>query len=137
MNYNLNSLRLRLFTEKAINNRKTVEIHTLPPTSASAKFHCLRARLQIGDWIGESKQDPCCWGWKLDNGLFVPVRTDMPPAPSELMAIIRGKCKTNYDSKRCSCRKHGLECSIACKECKGSSCLNSLQNELDVSDTDA
>ncbi|KAH3698233.1 hypothetical protein DPMN_085752, partial [Dreissena polymorpha] len=71
---NLNSLRLRLFTEKAINNRKTVEIHTLPPTctSASAKFHCLRAR--------ESKQDPCCWGWKLDNGLFVPVRTDMPHA---------------------------------------------------------
>jgi hypothetical protein len=133
---NLNSLRLRLFTEKAINNRKTVEIHTLPPTSASAKFHCLRARLQIGDWIGESKQYPCCWGWKLDNGLFVPVRTDMPPAPSELMAIIRCKCKTNCDSKRCSCRKHGLECSIACKECKGSSCSNSLQNELDVSDTD-
>ncbi|KAH3895350.1 hypothetical protein DPMN_019512 [Dreissena polymorpha] len=48
---NLNSLRLRLFTEKAINNRKTVEIHTLPPTSASANFHCLRTRLQIGDWI--------------------------------------------------------------------------------------
>ncbi|KAH3706159.1 hypothetical protein DPMN_065539 [Dreissena polymorpha] len=64
----------------------------------------------------------------------------MPPAPSELVAIIRWKCKTNCDtncdSKRCSCKKHGLECSIACKKCKGSSCSNSLQNELDVSDTD-
>ncbi|KAH3697012.1 hypothetical protein DPMN_084497 [Dreissena polymorpha] len=60
----------------------------------------------------------------------------MPPAPSELMAIIRCKCKTNCDIKRRSCRKHGFECSIACKECTGSSCSNSLQNELDVSDTD-
>ncbi|KAH3796692.1 hypothetical protein DPMN_150261 [Dreissena polymorpha] len=39
----LNSLRLHLFTEKTINGINSVQIHTLPPTSAAAKFHSLRS----------------------------------------------------------------------------------------------
>jgi hypothetical protein len=120
----LNLLRLRLFADKAVNTLNTVQIHTLPPTSAAAKFHCLRAFLQVQQWTGDPYLDPTTWGWKVENKQYVPIRTDMPPAPAELLAIIRCKCKQNCDSKRCSCRKHGLECSVACKECKGSSCSN-------------
>jgi DNA polymerase IIIc chi subunit len=115
---------LNNFTEKAVINLKSVQIHTLPPSSTAAKFHSMRAYLQVQDWIKESELDPTLWGWKSETGQFVPVRTDMSPAPAELLAIIRCKCKTNCDNKQCSCRKHRLECSVACKECKGSSCSN-------------
>ena len=49
-----------------------------------------------------------------------------PPAPEKLIQIIRCNCKTNCDSKKCTCRKHGLECSSGCGDYKGVSCSNSL-----------
>ncbi len=56
----------------------------------------------------------------------MPVKTDMPPAPKELLRIFRCNCKTGCSSKRCTCRRrHGLECTPACGECKGLSCSNS------------
>ena len=129
------SLRLRMFTVKTICSVNTVQIHTLPPTPAAAKFHCLRVHLQAMEWTETSDLDPTLWGWKLDNGLYVPVRTDMPPAPADLLAIVRCKCKVNCDTQRCSCRKHGLECSVACKECKGSSCSNCPPNDYTSEDS--
>jgi hypothetical protein len=36
----------------------------------------------------------------------------------------RWTSKTNCDSKRCNCRKHGLECSVASTECRGNTCSN-------------
>ncbi|KAH3865812.1 hypothetical protein DPMN_028856 [Dreissena polymorpha] len=62
--------------------------------------------------------------WRLDNGLYVPIKTDMSLAPADLLAIVMCKCILNCDTRRCPCRKHGLECSVACKECKGSICSN-------------
>jgi len=130
----LNSVRLHLFTEKTINGINSVQIHTLPPTSAAAKFHSLRAHLQAREWTQTSDLEPTMWGWRLDNGLYVPVKTDMPPAPANLLAIVRCKCKLNCDTRRCSCRKHGLECSVACKECKGSSCSNCPPSDITSDD---
>ncbi|KAK6186089.1 hypothetical protein SNE40_008194 [Patella caerulea] len=129
---NLNQLRYRLFKEKSICNTSTVEIHTLPPTSSAAKFHCMRAFLQIKDWTSDSVMDATVWGWKVENGLYLPTQIDIDPAPSAILSIIRCKCKVNCDSKRCSCRKHGLECSISCKECKGLSCSNSPAIDFSV-----
>ncbi|GFR94039.1 hypothetical protein ElyMa_000908700 [Elysia marginata] len=43
--------------------------------------------------------------------------------------MIRCNCKSDCRSKRCTCRKHGLECSLACAECKGIRCLNSPSPE--------
>ena len=69
-----------------------VDPKSLPPTSAAAKFHSRRVFLQVNQW-----KDPQCyllaeeWGWVLkDTGLH-PVLTDMPPAPAELLKIIRCK----------------------------------------------
>ncbi|KAH3770247.1 hypothetical protein DPMN_171531 [Dreissena polymorpha] len=72
---------------KTINGINSVQIHTLPPTSAAAKFHSLRAHLQAREWTQTSDLEPTMWGWRLDNGLYVPVKTDMPPAPANLLAI--------------------------------------------------
>ncbi|KAL5007618.1 hypothetical protein ScPMuIL_016424, partial [Solemya velum] len=68
----LNQLRFRLSTEKAVNSLSTIQTHTLPPTSASAKFHSLRVYLQVHDWTKESEMDPTLWGWKLENGQYFP-----------------------------------------------------------------
>ena len=65
------------------------------------------------------------WGWTLQNGRLFPDTTPFPPAPERLIHVIKCSCKTNYDFKGCSCRKHGLECSVSCGHCRGVSCSNS------------
>ena len=67
---------------------------------------------------------PESWGWTLlDSGLY-PTKTDMPPAPDDLLKVIRCNCSTDCSSARCSCQKHGLKCSLACGQCRGTACIN-------------
>ena len=78
--------------------------------------------------------------WTLNSGdgrTALPIKTDMPPAPMELLRLFRCNCKTGCDTSRCTCRNHGLECSLACGECKGLQCSNSsnsIDDEQDFSD---
>ena len=66
------------------------------------------------------------------DGKCLPMQTDRPAAPAELLDIICCSCKKLCNTKRCTCRQHGLQCSDVCTECRGTSCSNS---ELpDVSD---
>ena len=74
-------------------------------------------------------------GKKVMRGL-IPVQTDLPPAPQELLQVIRCSCKTDCSSLRCTCKKHDIECSVACSNCKGSGCANSFQTECDDDDDD-
>ena len=54
----------------------------------------------------------------------------MQPAPESILKFVRCKyistsknvCRTNLYS----CRKHGLKCMVACNECRGESCRNSV-----------
>ncbi|GFS25687.1 hypothetical protein ElyMa_007033100 [Elysia marginata] len=108
----------------------TVQVRSLPPTSAAAKYHSLRVYLQLQDWIDKiCDMKPEMWGWHLYSGRLDPCTTDLPPAPELLLKMIRCNCKSDCRPKRCPCRKHGLECSLACAECKGISCLNSPPTE--------
>ena len=72
------------------------------------------------------------WGWHLRDGKLLPVPTDHPPAPKTLLKIIHCSCKGQCDKNNCSCRKHGLQCSYACRNCKGTTCDN--QQTLDFDD---
>ena len=56
------------------------------------------------------------------------------PAPNDLLHIIRCNCHTDCGTMRCSCKKHGIACSIVCGNCKGSGCMNSTSNEDDSDD---
>ena len=76
------------------------------------------------------------WGWKLTVGKLLPVRTDLPLAHASLLEMVRCNCRKDCSTHRCTCRKHGLECSPACGECKGHSCANSAARDLDA-DPDA
>ena len=54
-----------------------------------------------------------------------------PLAHEALLEIIRCNCKTNCSSQRCTCKKHGLDCSVTCGVCKGQGCVNSVRPDLD------
>ena len=47
---------------------------------------------------------------------------------ADLLKVVWCMCKTNCDIKRCSYRKHGLECTSDYGECCGISCSNSPRN---------
>ena len=42
---------------------------------------------------------------------LMPVHTDMPPPPDEILRIVRCNCHTDCSSKSCTCRKHDVKCS--------------------------
>ena len=133
---NLNALRYKNFTSKVITNNSSVQVQTLPPTSDAAALHCLRVYFQTQVWMGNSSLNPLEYGWRIDEGKLVPLKMTLSPAPVSLLQKVRCGCKIHCDSKRCSCRRHGLECSSACKACKGVSCSNSkgLSDMQDIED---
>ena len=50
--------------------------------------------------------------WKVTEGEVLPRMTDLPAAPESLLQMIRCNCSSDCASARCTCRKHGLECSL-------------------------
>ena len=55
----------------------------------------------------------------------MPVPTDLPPAPDELLQIIRRNCQMDCSTTRCTCKKHNVKYSTACGNCRGIGCMNS------------
>jgi len=135
----LDSLRYKCFSKKVATNTTFVLPQTLPPTSAAAKYHSFRVYFQIQEWKGNgSGMQPTAWGWKECDGKLITVLTDLPPAPDELLKIIRCNCHTDCSSMRCTCKKYNVKCSSACGNCKGTACTNSDTSidEEDDPDTD-
>ena len=132
----LKILRWRKFTSKIVQNRgNPVAVQSLPPTPDAANFHSLRIYLQCQIWGGAAVSlDPSDWGWFEENGKYLPEKMTLPPAPDHLLKIIRCNCKANCDTKRCTCRKSGLDCSVACGECRGA-CSNFSQSAIEDDDT--
>ncbi len=131
----LDTLRYKRFCDKVATNTSFVEPQTLPPTSSAGKYHSLRVFYQIQEWKGLADDlVPSDWGWYLDGGMYLPIQTDQPAAPSSLLEVIRCCCKTDCTSRHCTCQKHGLTCSPACGECRWTSCANSPRPDLDVDD---
>ena len=84
--------------------------------------------------VGCLQYDEDGLGWMTKDENVVPVMTLLPPAPDELLRVIRCSCTTDCSTARCSCRKHSLECSPACGQCRGIGCSNSTA--ADISDED-
>ncbi|KAJ8018287.1 hypothetical protein HOLleu_43796 [Holothuria leucospilota] len=129
----LDVLRARKFFSKVASSKTPIKLQALRPTSAAARYHSLCVFLQIQQWVG-ARDDlvPHDWGWYTADEKLMPVKTNMPPAPEMLLKVIRCKCKTNCDTKRCTCRKHGLECSTGCGECRGIDCTNAADYNIET-----
>ena len=120
----------------------------LPPTERAAYFHVLRSHLQIIQWqsLMMVELKPEEWGWHVKNSMYIPVPTDIQPAPEDVLTVITGKCKTSKkpcSSQLCSCCRHGLHCVAACKHCNGEDCENAseitptpVDMSLDCNDVD-
>jgi len=121
----LDSLRYQWFCSKVALGTQLVQVHALPPTAAAARYHSLRVYLQVQQWTGNTELQPENWGWRNTDNKLLPIATDLPPAPAKLLCVIRCNSKYDCDTKRCSCRKNGLDCSPACGECHGLHCSNS------------
>ncbi len=77
--------------------------------------HSLRVYLQVQQWKGSGGELlPVEWGWKESDRGLMPVHTDLPPAPDELLRVIKCNCQSDCSSLRCTCRKHNIKCSLAC-----------------------
>lgn len=133
----LNLLRYRTFARKVMASTTCIQVHSLPPTAAAAAYHIYRVYLQVQTWTGNDSLNPLDWGSEIVDNKLLPTKTDLPPAPEKLLHIIRCSCKTNCDSRRCSCRKHGLKCSVGCGDCRGIGCTNSYTlADVDMDDSD-
>ena len=130
----LKRLRYRRFSEKVSTSTSPVQVQTLPPTSAAAQYHSARVYFQVQEWMDNCHLNPEDWGWCNVRGTLQPKMTDLPPAPESLLKVIRCNCKTDCNTRRCTCKKLGLDCTPACGECKGVSCTNSPAITMDDAD---
>ena len=131
----LDNLRYRRYCEKVAKSSKYVQPQSLPPTSASSQYHSLRAYYQIQDWKDNCEGlDPVIYGWKMTGELLLPIMTNLEPAPKKLLETVYCSCKAGCNTRRCTCRAHGLDCTRACGQCKGESCTNSPKPDFNQDD---
>ena len=62
----------------------------------------------------------------LKDNVMCTLLTDIAAAPEGLFHVIRCNCKADCRSSRCSCRRHGLVCTVGCGECRGEERLNTV-----------
>ena len=58
-------------------------------------------------------------GWKIQDDILLPIMTDKAPAPEKLLQKIHCNCYGECTSRKCTCRKNVIECSIVCGQCQG------------------
>jgi len=135
----LNAARVTKFLVKVATSTQYVSPEKLPPTIDAAAFHSQRTYHQVQAWCGNDVS-PEDWGWTTSSGSLYPVKMTEPAAPERLLKMIRCNCGGQCDKKTCTCRKNGLQCTPACGQCKGITCMNASQvattedNDDDVDD---
>ena len=132
----LNVLRAHLFA-----SRKQ-DIHSLPPTEDTFKFHDLRSLAQFSLYRQASLCNPNLlppehYGRHLENGAFIPVMKTLPAKPTT-GKLYFCKCKASpYCQRSCSCQKLPVGCVIACP-CNGNpnkcGLLNTYDDDADEGD---
>lgn len=135
-NESLASIRYNMLCKKVARAKTFLTPERLPPTTSACKFHSLRTYYQVMEWMGCSDEmEPTEWGWRVEGNKLVPMMTDKSPAPEVLIQMVHCNCSGGCSTLRCSCRKHGLECTSACGHCQDGNCDNST-NEPVLEDDD-
>ena len=99
---------------------------------------------QVLQWklLSTAVGNPQQWGWKKHEDKYIPVATDLDFAPPDIVKIACCKCSSNTKkpcgTQTCMCRKYGLSCVTACKNCNGISCENvtALGQDCAMDETD-
>ncbi len=100
----LDTLRYKQFCDKVATNKSFVESQTLQSISSAGKYHSLRVFHQIQECTGlAGNLVPSDWGWYCDGGMYLPIQTNQPAAPSSLLDAILCCSKTDCTSRHCTC----------------------------------
>ena len=75
------------------------------------------------------------WGWKVERNKLVTVMTDKSPAADVFIQMIHCNCSEGCNAVRCTCRKHGLECTSACGHCQDGN-FDNMRNDSVLEDDD-
>ena len=95
--------------------------HPRHPQEFQPKIVLYRTEMCTRPFLRSNRQeegtlDSIGWGWNLDGNCYTPVKMKQAPGLPNIMKIIFCACNL------CRCRKHGLICNMACKNCAGSNC---------------
>ena len=128
----LQQIRKIKYHKMVSSDRASIDPALLPPPSRAAYYHDLRVCHQMNVWrqLSDDDIDLLSWGWKISNGKYSPIMTDIETGPPDILKIIRCGCKGSCNS-RYSCRKAGVKCAFSCKECHGVTCSNVIE-DLDL-----
>ena len=136
----LNNMRYCMYMSMSATSSRALQPERLVPTENAAKFHVFRAHIQAVQWklLSTEVLHPENWGWKLHEGEYIPVASDIDVAPPDLLKVACCKCsssaKKQCGTRLCQCVKYGLSCVAACKNCNGVCCENAKVQLLDDDD---
>ena len=108
-----NQTRVKMFS-------KCVSQESLPPTSDAVQLHIQRAHYQASVWTQADKCTPLLpevssSGWIVETNHLRPEMMRLPPIPDACLEILSCCCTKGCISRRCKCKKVGLNCTDACK----------------------
>ena len=116
--------------------KKQAQSDRLPPTQATLQQAILRAHYRLMVWNSDRITNPELpspqhYGWQMDQEEWVPVMTNLPPAPEAILQLVQCGCsKERCSTNRCQCRKAGLNCTDLCNcSNNGETCDNDVQEE--------
>ena len=107
--------------------KNQAESERLPPTQAALHQAILRAHYQLLVWNNDHVANPVFpspegYGWQDEDGKWVLVMTNLPPASEAIIRLVRCKCaKSRWSNNRCQCQKAGLVCtdlSLCSEDCQ-------------------
>lgn len=126
--------RVARFNQKVVTASSYIPPERLPPTEDATRYHSRRVYHQVQTWLG-NVMAPTEWGWDRQTTsrsvILKPHRMDQDAAPLDVLKIIRCNCSGRCVNNMCSCRKNGLLCGPACGHCKGITCANGPETEVD------
>ena len=92
-----------------------------PPTNNAAHFHVCRAFCQATKWLYAHKPKHIdlpspveSGGFRLEDDKLVPIMMTTEPMPDALIEVTTCNCEADCLSRRCSCKKTELHCTVLC-----------------------
>ena len=99
--------------------KKQAQSERLPPTQGALRQAVLRTHYQLMTWNDDIVSNPEVtspegYGWQMKDNRWMPVMTELPPAPAAIVELVKCGCKKQCSTNRCQCRKAGLPCTDLC-----------------------
>ena len=118
-------MRYEFFSKKSLSSEK------IPPTSAALYMHIRRVNYQACIWKASTVPildlpPPLDAGWTNDEeSHLVPVKITRASAPYAFLDFTKRSCKTECQTKRCSCKDEDIICTDICL-CDNEICHNRI-----------